>query len=393
MAIPRVFVSSTCYDLQEIRLQLRSFIQTMGFDPVMSEFGDIFYDLSEHVQDSCRAEIARCNMFVLVVGNNYGSIYHRHQGIAEVPDSVTLQEFRKALEVGVPKFIFVNRFVQHDFENYRRSLEKKYAKYFAENNVPNDRIEETKRLLKRDFDQDYPFPQDAYRFVFHFFDTIYGLKSNNAVLAFESFEDIQDLLRKQWAGLVYDGLEKGKTLPIEVLETFTKKLDSIERQIRSLVDSRTEDPGTQPSSQKQATFDLQRLSRELAVEQLEEIQSKIDDLLTETLYDRSGRRRLVFRTTWSPEWTLSWLNSLDQLVNTFKWSKQISIQELFKISPGKFSYWPDRSGVPHKVILELSAIANTFSDEDKLALANSVNSRFNELFEKPEEPEEDDIPF
>ena len=45
MAVPRVFISSTCYDLQEIRFQLRRFIQDIGYEPVMSEFGDIFYDL------------------------------------------------------------------------------------------------------------------------------------------------------------------------------------------------------------------------------------------------------------------------------------------------------------------------------------------------------------
>lgn len=42
MAAPRVFVSSTCYDLQEVRYQLRTFIEDFGFIPVMSEYGDIF---------------------------------------------------------------------------------------------------------------------------------------------------------------------------------------------------------------------------------------------------------------------------------------------------------------------------------------------------------------
>lgn len=68
MAVPRVFISSTCYDLQEIRFQLRRFIQDIGYEPVMSEFGDIFYDLGDHVQDACKEEINRSNIFVLVIG-------------------------------------------------------------------------------------------------------------------------------------------------------------------------------------------------------------------------------------------------------------------------------------------------------------------------------------
>src|SRR3954447_9989536 len=108
MATPRLFVSSTCYDLQEVRLQLRQFIADMGYEPVMSEFGDIFYEFNQHVHDACRNEVARSNMFVLIIGNNYGSIYHRQKDQKVVPDSVTLQEFRESLETGIPKFIFIN---------------------------------------------------------------------------------------------------------------------------------------------------------------------------------------------------------------------------------------------------------------------------------------------
>ena len=76
MAVPRVFISSTCYDLQEIRHNLRNFIGSFGYEPVMSEFGDIFYEYDQHVQDACLKEIEKCNMFLLVIGNNYGSMYH-----------------------------------------------------------------------------------------------------------------------------------------------------------------------------------------------------------------------------------------------------------------------------------------------------------------------------
>ena len=122
MATPRVFVSSTCYDLQELRYQLRQFIAGLGYEPVMSEYGDIFYDFDEHVQDACRQEIARSHLFVLIVGNNYGSIYHGHEETEAIPDSVTLREFRKALDVGIPKFVFVNQWVLYDYQNYRRAL-------------------------------------------------------------------------------------------------------------------------------------------------------------------------------------------------------------------------------------------------------------------------------
>ena len=57
MAIPRIFISATCYDLQEIRFQLRRFIQEVGCDPVMSEFGDIFYDLNAFRSEEHTSEL------------------------------------------------------------------------------------------------------------------------------------------------------------------------------------------------------------------------------------------------------------------------------------------------------------------------------------------------
>ncbi len=40
MAGLKVFVSSTCYDLALVRNQLRTFIQNLGHDPIMSDYND-----------------------------------------------------------------------------------------------------------------------------------------------------------------------------------------------------------------------------------------------------------------------------------------------------------------------------------------------------------------
>lgn len=40
---PRIFVSSTFYDLQYIREDLSNFIKAHDFDPIMFEDGDIGY--------------------------------------------------------------------------------------------------------------------------------------------------------------------------------------------------------------------------------------------------------------------------------------------------------------------------------------------------------------
>ena len=41
MAKPRVFISSTFYDLRQIRVELDKFIEGLGYEPVRNEEGDI----------------------------------------------------------------------------------------------------------------------------------------------------------------------------------------------------------------------------------------------------------------------------------------------------------------------------------------------------------------
>ena len=74
MAIPRVFISSTWYDLRYIRENIKFFVRGMGFEPVLSEEGSVFFDPRRHTQDACLAEVPNCQIFVLVIGGRYGSL-------------------------------------------------------------------------------------------------------------------------------------------------------------------------------------------------------------------------------------------------------------------------------------------------------------------------------
>ena len=65
MADMRVFVSSTCYDLSLLRSQLRTFIKSVGYEPVMSDHGDVIYDPRLHTHTSCLEEVRSCDMLIL----------------------------------------------------------------------------------------------------------------------------------------------------------------------------------------------------------------------------------------------------------------------------------------------------------------------------------------
>ena len=55
---PTVFVSSTCYDLSQVRHDLKSFIEGFGLEPLMSEFDSFPVDPSEGAIENCRKTLS-----------------------------------------------------------------------------------------------------------------------------------------------------------------------------------------------------------------------------------------------------------------------------------------------------------------------------------------------
>ena len=62
MARPRIFVSSTYYDLKYIRSSLELFIESLGFEPVLSEKGDVPYTPYQALDESHYRESASADL-------------------------------------------------------------------------------------------------------------------------------------------------------------------------------------------------------------------------------------------------------------------------------------------------------------------------------------------
>ena len=229
MAKPRVFISSTCYDLKEIRSQIREFIFDYGYEPILSEFGDIFFDYGEHPQDSCFKEIEKCQMFVLIIGNSFGSTYYKTTSVS-APSSITMEEFAKSIKCNLPKHVFINRFVDYDYQNYVRAWDKYIHKLRDEGKLSEENAE-NKQKVRREFDDTYPFPQDSYRNLFRFIERIYA--ENVGVQTFEFSSDIKECLKDVYElpidGLckhefVFDGL-KDKSTGVTTMDVAKRLLD------------------------------------------------------------------------------------------------------------------------------------------------------------------------
>src|ERR1035438_27347 len=190
MATLRVFVSSTAYDLAVLRSALKSFIEGLGFEPILSEYSDVLYDPREHTHTSCIAEVRNCDIVLLLVGARFGgeaipsvvsSLGLRQlEDIATINDehkfSVTQAESITAFDQGIPVFAFVDVGVLHDYRVYS---------------------------LNRGTKITYPTmtqPQAA-EYIFDFINFLQNRSYGNAVIPFARIEDVILHLRKQWAAL------------------------------------------------------------------------------------------------------------------------------------------------------------------------------------------------
>jgi hypothetical protein len=210
MPMPRVFVSSTCYDLKYIRENLKFFIRSVGFEPVLSEEGTVFYDPQMHVQDACLVEVPNCQMFVLVIGGRFGQEYR------DSNKSVTNAEFQAAVRARIPIFALVERAVLEQYGVWSANRERAV--------IDADKIH-------------YPAVDSAG--IFGFVNEVRGQSINNALIAFSDFTEMREYLKQQWAGLMYRFLtsESEAQRTKSMFETLSGVTEKIEFLTRQLVDS------------------------------------------------------------------------------------------------------------------------------------------------------------
>ena len=57
MAKPKIFISSTYYDLKHIRFGLENFIKDFGYEPIVFEKGNITFHHDKPIDISCYDEV------------------------------------------------------------------------------------------------------------------------------------------------------------------------------------------------------------------------------------------------------------------------------------------------------------------------------------------------
>ncbi|MBW7990491.1 MAG: DUF4062 domain-containing protein [Planctomycetes bacterium] len=207
MAIPRIFIASTCYDLKYVRENLKYFIKTLGYEPILSEEGAIFYDPSKHTHESCLSEVPNCQIFVLIIGGRSGGKYKGSK------KSITNMEYEEAIRHKIPIFTLVEETVYAEQNVYLK-------------NKLNSEVDEHKIV--------YPAVDNTN--IFDFIDEVRKASFNNALHPFQDYSDMEIYLKQQWAGMMFSFLareneEKRVSDTLKILTDMNTRIEMISKHI------------------------------------------------------------------------------------------------------------------------------------------------------------------
>lgn len=126
MAIPRIFISSTYYDLRYVRSDLDILEDQIGVEIVRFEDGAIPYHTAETLPEACCKEIENCQILVLVIGGRYDSTVEILDAQNDEPKraiSISRLELEHALRSGLIVFTFVEVGVLGEYRTFEANPE------------------------------------------------------------------------------------------------------------------------------------------------------------------------------------------------------------------------------------------------------------------------------
>lgn len=187
---PRIFVSSTFYDLKYVREDISNFIKAHDFEPIMFEDGDIGYTPGKPLDESCYESMRSADMVILIIGGNYGSPSsgEEHDEKTEFKNyiSVTRKEFKTALDEGIPIYAFIESSVYGEYDIFE---------------LNRSSIEQDNSCVKFSATKDIN--------VFYFINEVKSL-GNISVTEFRKPSEIKDFLGKQWSDMFKNHLKSLK---------------------------------------------------------------------------------------------------------------------------------------------------------------------------------------
>jgi len=161
MSKPRIFISSTCYDLNDARSELTNFLNSYNFEVLNSQLTNFGVSPGLHSHTVCLEQVNYADFFILIIGKRRGGTY------IGTEQSITNEEYKLAVKRGIPIMIFVDKVVETVMPIYKKSPGTDMSIY-----VDDVRI-------------------------FHFVEYIKSSSSDNWIFPYENVNNIKDTIVAQ----------------------------------------------------------------------------------------------------------------------------------------------------------------------------------------------------
>lgn len=174
MAVPRVFVSSTYYDLKQYRSNIETFIKSLGYDPIMHERSKVAYTQTKELEIDCYRELENCDIVVCIIGNHFGT----KSSVSDL--SITMEELKTAIKNKKKIYIFISRDVFLENRTYEANGKNaNFKSAYVDNIKIHEFISELKETVR-----------------------------THVMEPFDTTDEIIQVLREQFAGLFQDLLSR-----------------------------------------------------------------------------------------------------------------------------------------------------------------------------------------
>jgi len=191
---PQVFISSSVKDLRHIRDAARKVVIDLGYEPIMSEYGEVGYMGGDSAIEACYRDVKQCQIMILIIGPRYGGQSER------IGTSVTEREWESAID-SVPHILTL---IDQDV--------LKYKEVYEDNQMKND---------IRFSSMDNPMA------TFAFINKVMASKYKNGIIPYSSTIDVQESLKKQFAALFYFALTDRTPKTEEAIKNILYEIKSI----------------------------------------------------------------------------------------------------------------------------------------------------------------------
>ena len=146
----RVFVSSTYYDLIDVRAELSDQLTDLGIVPVLSDdkLSEFRVQPDTNSIETCLVNLETCDEVIVILSKRYGGNLTGYDGI-----SATHLEYRRAMKLKLPIHFYVRDRLEADYSIWKRNQRSEDLKYswVDEHNLRLfDFLDERKKLAETD---------------------------------------------------------------------------------------------------------------------------------------------------------------------------------------------------------------------------------------------------